>query len=208
MVDGEVKDAIARRAGLRPNQLIATTEADADPSPVSTPATPRSEVLHTRVVTNTVGAQLPIIEIEAQAPNATGAARLANAAVAGLRDYLDSKATLQKVTDTKRLMVSGLGAPQAADVVRGPSNLLAMFVAFLVFAAGCACILGASLLARSWRAVSEEEEEAAAAAAEWAGSSDLEQERAPRWGKRLDEQPATERGAAELMIAERWPRSS
>src|SRR6476469_4634707 len=107
MVDGVVKEAIAHRAGLPTQRLIGITEADSDPtSPAVTP-TRRDFVLKTSVVTNAAGDQLPIIEIEAQAPDRTAAARLGAAAVAGLRDYLDSRAARERIKDADRLQVTG-----------------------------------------------------------------------------------------------------
>jgi hypothetical protein len=203
MVDGEVKDAIARRAGLQPSQLVALTDPDPGETPDQTPVTPHSSVLHTHVVTNTLGAQLPIIEIDAQARDAAGAARLANAAVNGLRDYLDSKAALQRVPDAKRLKVSGLGAPQASDVVRGPGTMLAAVAAIFVLLAGCALILGLTALVRSWRAASDQEvvedEELVAEVAERQGPRGTLRTPSPTRLTRYDEQPASDR-ASELMV--------
>jgi hypothetical protein len=158
MVDGVVKTAIAHRAGLQPNQLIGVTDAATEPSPVVTPKVPRSFILTTKVLTNTGGDQLPIIELDAQAPDRAGAARLATAAIAGLRDYLDSKAALQEIPNADRLQVTSLGAPQATTEVRGPSNVIAIVVVILVFALGCAVILGVLALARGWRDASAREQ--------------------------------------------------
>jgi hypothetical protein len=159
MVDGTVKGAIARRAGVPPEQLDGVSESAAESSAAIGPPDPRASVLTTRVVTNTSGDQLPIIEVDAQAGDARAAARLAGAAVTGLRDYLDSKAALQRIRDAQRLQVTGLGAPQARDVVRGPGGLLALAAAIFVFLAGCATILVVTALARAWRAASDEEED-------------------------------------------------
>jgi hypothetical protein len=158
MVDGTIKAAIARRAGLAPQQFDAISNSSAESSPAVAPPKARSRVLSTQVVTNTVGDELPIIQIEAQAGDATAAAKLAAAAVAGLRDYLNSKAALQRVPDAKRLRVDGLGAPQARDVTRGPRRLFALIAAIAVFAAGCAAIVGVSSLAGAWREASDEEQ--------------------------------------------------
>jgi len=157
MVDGTVKAAIARRAGLRPDQFDGVSESAAETTPADAAPNPRSSVLTTRVVTNTTGDALPIIEIEAQAADAASAARLAGAAVTGLRDYLDTKAAQQRIPDAKRLQVGGLGAAQARDVVRGPRRLFALLATMFVFAAGCAAIVVTSSLARAWRVASEEE---------------------------------------------------
>ena len=119
MVDGTVKAAIAHRAGMRANQLDAISDSAAETTPADPAPRPGTPVLKTTVVTNSSGDQLPIIEIEAQAADAAAAARLAGAAVSGLRDYLNSKAALQRVSNAERLRVDGLGAPQARDVSRG-----------------------------------------------------------------------------------------
>src|SRR4051794_22587130 len=92
MVDGVVKDAIARRAGLPPEKLIALSDAASSPTVAARTPTRKDLVLTTSVVINSGGNGLPIIEIEAQAPDQQGAAKLASAAVEGLRDYLNSTA--------------------------------------------------------------------------------------------------------------------
>lgn len=158
MVDGVVKSAIAHRAGLQPNQLVGMTDATTEPSPVPPPPGPQTFVLKTQVLTNTTGENIPIIEIDAQAPDRAKAATLAAAAVSGLRDYLNSKAALQRVPGADRLQVTGLGAPQASTEVRGPSNVLAIVTVILVFAFGCACALGVVALSRGWRAASAREQ--------------------------------------------------
>jgi hypothetical protein len=158
MVDGVVKTAIAKRAGLRPDDLVGIALSDTDPSAAATPPHgPRASVLTTHVVTDNDGAQLPIIEIEAQAPDATAAAGLANAAIVGLRDYLDSKAAVQRIPDAQRLQVSGLGAPQAQMAARGPKDIFAIAAVIFVFGSGCGCILLVLALVRGWRAASARE---------------------------------------------------
>ncbi len=161
MTEGEVKQAIAKRAGLRPGQLVAVSESAVEPTaaPAAGPVEPRGYVLTTRLVTNASGDPLPIIEIEAQAPDAARAGRLATAAIGGLDAYLDSKAVVEKVSDARRLRVSGLGAPQVRVVERGPRRVIALGAAVFIFLAGCAAILLVSGLARSWRAASEREQD-------------------------------------------------
>jgi hypothetical protein len=162
MVEGVVRAAVAERIGLRPSQLQGVAESAAAPSVAPAPSSttsatnPLAYVLKTRVVASTDG-DLPIIEIEAQAPDAARAAKLANAAVEGFRDYLDSKAATEEVPDAERLRVSGLGAAQAGEVVHGPSPVIALVVALFVFGLGCAAILVSSGAIRAWRAVSTEE---------------------------------------------------
>jgi hypothetical protein len=154
MVDGVVKAAIAERAGIAPEKLVGITEAATEPGPVAKPPSSRDFVLTTRVLTNTGGDQLPIIEIDSQAPDRAAAAKLAIAAVEGLGDYLDSTAALQQVKDADRLKVSGLGAPQAVSEIRGPSNMMAIVAVIFIFALGCAALLGIRALVAALRAAS------------------------------------------------------
>lgn len=160
MTEGGVKAAIARRAGLRPKRLLAVAEtaAAAQTVPQSAKRDPTAPLLMTSLVTSPSGDPLPIIEIETQAADLAGAARLAAAAVSGLRAYLDSKAAVESVPDARRLRVTGLGAPQARMEVRGPKRVVALAAAIFVFLLGCAAIIGVSVLVRSWRAAAAEDD--------------------------------------------------
>ena len=164
MIDGAIKATIAQQAGLHPSQLVGVTNAAVDPSvagvaaaPAATPG-PRAFVLTTQVLTNSAGDELPIIEVDAQAPNRAGAAKLANAAITGLAQYLDSKAAQERIPGADRLQVTGTGVPQAASVARGPSNLIVILIFVVVFVLGCASILGARGLSRGWRAAAAREQ--------------------------------------------------
>jgi hypothetical protein len=152
MADGVVKTAIAERAGIRPEQLEGVAESAPGPPADASPSPAQSHVLTTRVLATPDGDRLPIIEIEAQAPDAARAAKLADAAVTGLRDYLDSKAATEEVPDAERLRVDGLGTPQARMAVRGPRLIFAILAAIFVFGLGCAAILGFFAVVRGWRA--------------------------------------------------------
>jgi hypothetical protein len=156
MVEGEIKSEIARRAGLPPAELEGVAKTAALPAAGATPPDPRGYVLTTDVLSSQDGERLPIIEIEAQAPDAAKAAALADAAVTGLREHLDSKAAADQVKTTDRLQLNPLGGPQARDVVRGPRMALAIAAGIFVFLAGCATILGFFALVRAWRAVDYE----------------------------------------------------
>jgi hypothetical protein len=156
MVDGVVKTAIARAAGLNPNDLVGVSTSVTD-QPVNRPKDPRAPVLTTQVVTDNRSNPLPIIVITAQAGNAAAAGRLANAAVVGLREYLDSTAATEGISAAQRLQVSGLSVPQGQTATRGPSNILAFLAVILVFVLGCACILGVRALMRGWNAASVRE---------------------------------------------------
>jgi hypothetical protein len=158
MVDGSVKAAIAKRAGLKPGQFDATSDSATADSIATAPPKPRGYLLSTHVLTSTSGDALPIIEIQTQAADAGEASRLAQAAVLGLDDYLSSKAAQQRVPGAKRLQVSGLGTPQARDVRRGPRRLFALMAAIVVFSVGCGVIVALSRLARAWQAASDDDD--------------------------------------------------
>ncbi|MGZ5331014.1 MAG: hypothetical protein ACXWFH_06880 [Solirubrobacterales bacterium] len=153
MTEGEIKTIIATDAGLDPSELGAGVEFEgALPADLSRAAgDPEAHVLTARTATDPDGVPLPIIEIEAQAPDSAAAVRLADAAVAGLGGYLASKAANESVPNARRLQVTGLGAPQVRQEIRGPKRVVALGLAVFVFLCGCAGILVLSALAPGWR---------------------------------------------------------
>jgi hypothetical protein len=156
MVDGVVEDAIAKRAGLHPDELIGIGSTEAvDPS--APKPGPRDYTLTTGVALDNSGDQLPIITIDTRAPDVKGAERLANAAVAGLNGYLDSQAAVHIVPTGRRLRVTGLGPAQAGVAVHGPSHVLAVFLTLLILTIGCAVLLLVPAIFRSWHAASYDE---------------------------------------------------
>jgi hypothetical protein len=153
MVEGEIKAGIARRAGLRPEQLVAVAPVSAGSDPIggSVPDDPHASVLTLHVATNDAGAQLPIIDVETRAPDTVRAAALANAAVTGLASYLDSQAAAERVPDARRLQLRRLGRAQAVELTLGPGMPIALAVGVLIFSAECALLLLVVGLARGWR---------------------------------------------------------
>ena len=148
MVEGEVKKAIALRAGLRPREISATAISPGD---VTKPSSSKDYSLTTSVLTNTDMIELPIIKVDTRAPSPALAAKLANAAAGGLSEYLDSKAAAEKVGADERLRVKTFGAAQGNTASRGPGRLLALAAAIFIFLGGCAVILICSALASAWR---------------------------------------------------------
>ena len=94
---------------------------------------------------------LPIIAVSAQAPDADQAARLANAASTGLRDYLRSVAGAQNVPAARQVVISSLGAAQSAEVVKGGSRLIALVAFVFIFGLACFGVIMISGIARGWR---------------------------------------------------------
>jgi len=159
MAEGDLKAAIAQRAGLTPADLLAVSES-AEESQTVSPTDLRASDIHllrTRVVRDSNGGQLPIIEVETQAPDSAGATRLVNAAVTGVSEYLDSKAAGEQIADRRRLKVSSLGINPGRLVVRGPGLLIGAGAGILAFLLGCAAILAVSALSRNWREAEAQE---------------------------------------------------
>lgn len=166
MVDGTIKSAIAHKAGLQPQQLVgvnaAVTEPSASgPSPVVPPSGRDAYVITTQVMTDSAGDQLPIIALQAQAPTSAAAEKLTNATISALRDYLNSRASVEDVSITNRLQVGALGLSQATTETMGPSKSLAVIAALLVFLLGCGLILGVPGFRRAWRAAARRERDSA-----------------------------------------------
>lgn len=164
MVDGGIKNAIARRAGVPPKRLLAHVETPDDPGP---PLTARSLSYKTGAALTADMAQLPIVKVETQAPTVKQAIDLANDAVAGLGDYLNTKAAAETVSDSRRLRVSPLGTAQGHEAARGPGRMMALAVMVFVFFAGCAMILVVSALVRGWHATVASED-----SDDWNGPAD------------------------------------
>lgn len=187
MVDGTIKSAIAQRVGVQPNQLVglttAATESSAsEPSssgsaPVSVPSGPSVYALTSQILTDNAGNNLPIIQLSAQAPTATTASRLANAAITSLSDYVASKAAAERIPHSDRLDINGLNSSPAATEVRGPSKIIGVVVVLLVILIGCSTILGIQALVRGWRAASAREQ--AKTVSPGSGNLDWEDERVP-----------------------------
>jgi hypothetical protein len=153
MAQGDAKAAIARRAGISPTKLV--TVAPSDPSqgaPAGVAGNPNAEALVFHTLTNDSGDNLPIIGVDAQARTGQRAAELANASVAGLEEYLHSKASVEGIPEHRQLRVRALSVAQGQDVVHGPTLVLAAAATVLTFGALCSILLIGFALARNWRA--------------------------------------------------------
>lgn len=154
-----LKDRIARRAGIAPDQLIAIRPSVgpvSDPTPLETGATvstgdPRAQILSVRVHES-----LPIIGADTQAPDPATAARISDAAVAELDLYLKNAASAGAVPEARKLLVEPLGPARSSLVTRGPRRTTAVITAVLLFLVWCGGILISSTLARNWRQASEQ----------------------------------------------------
>jgi hypothetical protein len=165
MASGPVKAAIARRVGVSPDTFDAIPPvqegaAASRPPPTPTPGDDASAL----VLTIETETDVPIISFRSQAPDAAGAARLADGAVQGLRDYLGSIAAAQKVPQARQLVVTQLGRAGAGTEMRGRSRIYALIAALLVFSLMCAVAVVLPGIARRWSAIAADEEARAAGA--------------------------------------------
>jgi hypothetical protein len=154
MASSPVKAIIASHAGVDQNALIAIAPSSSGPV-VSTLLSQRAAASASNpesyILTLSSDEALPIISVDVQAPDAQQAARLADAATTGLRDYLKSVAAAQNVPNARQLVISTLGPAQSGNVVRGPRRLIAIFAALFIFGFACAAVIVVSGLARGWR---------------------------------------------------------
>jgi capsular polysaccharide biosynthesis protein len=170
MATQPVQRLVAQKAGIKVSQLVTVAPAmsGATVSTLSVDATQAAAKPTSYVLTITADAALPLVTFSAQAPTADAAARLANAAEAGLRDYLASITSTTNVPQGHRYVIKELGGARAADVTRGPRKLMGAMVAFVLFAMGCGAIIAVTGIVRSWRAVAEAERHDQRVAAELA----------------------------------------
>jgi hypothetical protein len=162
LVVGELKNEVAKRAGLAPNKLIGGTDASATAGAAgpgdATKAAPTTARLHTSVLLSTDQVQLPIIKIDAQAKTPVLAARITSAATETLSSYVAKKAESEGVSADKRLNIRSLGAPVVDQEIRGPRHLLALLAGLLVLGMGCAAIVMVPAFLRAWRLSGEDDE--------------------------------------------------
>jgi hypothetical protein len=95
---------------------------------------------------------LPTIIINSQAPTTRQAVALANAAAAGLRNYVTAVETTEGVPPHKRVRIRQLGFAHGAVVNGGIRKSLAVIVFVLVFLLWCVLILVFDRFRKNWRA--------------------------------------------------------
>jgi hypothetical protein len=162
MTSSPMKDEIAQRAGISPDELIAvpplsmTAVAGSGTAPgVKVRAGDRKASLLKVTIPELQSGQIPIISVRTQAPDQSTAGRLANASIVVLEEHLTSVANLDKVPTPRRVIVRPLGRAQASVEAHGPGKKLAIVVAVVLFGFAAATVLGIVALASGWRTASE-----------------------------------------------------
>jgi hypothetical protein len=162
MTGGPLKNAIAKEAGISPDQLAVVPPANVNtpgvtPAPVTPPASRGLADVDATILNLTVDETLPILHVTAQAPGVETASELSSATIVALRHYLGSVAASQHIPAAHQLVVRKFGAPVAQVATRGLPRRVALIVTILLALLGCGAIVGASWFARSWRQVEEAE---------------------------------------------------
>ncbi len=152
LVTRPLRDDIASHAGVPTTQLItqlsSTTEPGTPPAAADNvtvqPGDPNANILSLQT-----SETVPIITVNAQAPEEKTAARLAESTVSTLQDYLDSIAT--RVPEDRKLVMRALGKPTSATALRGPRKSHAILMFVVLMALWCGAILALSALTKAWR---------------------------------------------------------
>jgi capsular polysaccharide biosynthesis protein len=172
MRSNAVVQAIAKRMGVPAASIVAQgpfTTADGTqgiPRPAPARANEvRGEAVQYRL-TFDYQQDLPIVSIYAQAPDGASATRLANAAVAGVTDYIHALEQQTNVPAHDQTTVRALGAPVGGTVTAGAKPLMAVLAFIAVFVFGCVLLIAFVSLARMLRQISMEESVEAAGEAE------------------------------------------
>ncbi len=158
MATSPLKDQIARRAGIPARSLIASVPSIGlalEPKPLDNSNTSNPRANKLKVSFNE---ELPIITAEAQAATPQTAARISGAAVDQLGAYLKSVAASDEVPNARKLVISPLGPPRSAIVIRGPRRLFAIAAFIFVFGLWCTGLVIFSRLANQWRLAAAEED--------------------------------------------------
>lgn len=160
---------IGRRAGVPPEAIKASTPRTPNsPRPFASPGAEKkaSDLLRSTDqyrLDIEANPTVPVLRIFAQAPTARGAEELANAAVDGLRDYLNQQANAEGVTLAEQVRLQQLGRASGA-VINGGVRIQLMFLTFLVaFAASAAAAIFMARVRRGFRLADEQNPAVAAA---------------------------------------------
>jgi hypothetical protein len=151
-----VREFIARRAGITPDQIQAVGPVTPDvpralPEPGHEPGT--KDVLRSTDeyrIDVQVQPTAPIIDIYVQAPSADAANDLARSSVAGLRDYLSTLAAQQQIGPSDQVKLLQLGGSPASVINPGVNVELALVTFFLVLGASSAALLFLTRVRKGW----------------------------------------------------------
>jgi hypothetical protein len=145
-----VRADIARRAGLTPSELAIIGPSQGKPPLEISLAVAATEVANATtepyLIAVSADGTIPIISMSVAAPNAAGAARVADAAAASLLQVMKDK-----TKGAPGLQIERLGLPQAKTIVDGPRKVMGVAAAFVFMVLWCSGIVLCTGLLRQWR---------------------------------------------------------
>jgi hypothetical protein len=157
----QVLSLIGRHAGLQGSQIYAEGPVNLDlPRVVQEPTDLQRnvqidhETIPYRIEFNQ-NPNIPVIGVDAQAPTLAGAERLANAAVAGLRDYISSLQTDGQVVAGHRVVLRQLGAATGSVDAPNAAKALAVLAFLGTFILWCVLVLAGGRMLEIWRRSAE-----------------------------------------------------
>ncbi len=149
-----IRLSVASAVRLDPDELIAIPPSQAEAvtaTPLAAAAAARLEDARARTMTMRIEPNLPIIAVDAQAPDQRTARAIVDAAFVAVSDELVRLGSAQRLPPDRRLVVTRLGTARSATVVRGPRRLYGPVAAAVVFTLLCAGIVVGGAVAREWR---------------------------------------------------------
>jgi hypothetical protein len=162
MTVGPLKDAIAKRAGVSPNDLVVVPPASPETPGVAPEAVKTSQSRNVpdakaTILTLSTDDTLPILHVVAQAPDPSTASKLSGGAIVELRRYLGSVAATQDIPAAHQLVVRPFGTPLVGTATRGLPRSLALAATIVLILLGCGAIVGGAWFIRSWKQIEEAE---------------------------------------------------
>lgn len=162
MTAGPLKDAIAKSAGIAPEDLTVVPPASIEatgvaPAPVTTSKSRGVPDAEAKILTLSTDDALPILHVVAQAPDADTASKLSGSTIVELRRYLGSVAATQHIPAAHQLVVRQFGTPLVGTATRGLPRSLALAATIFLILLGCGAIVSGSWFVRSWRQIGEAE---------------------------------------------------
>jgi hypothetical protein len=151
-----VLEKVARRAGIPADRLSGAARTPGVPYTFTQPDSEEraSQILDARApyrLEAQASAGEPVLAVYAQAPTPAAAARLADAAVLGLQDYLRALARRQHVAVARLPVLRTLGPPRAAVISSHGALIVGAFTFVTAFGVTAALLFGLVALARRRR---------------------------------------------------------
>jgi hypothetical protein len=163
MASPPVRSFIARRAGISPSLIEAAAPATPDvPRSFTEPGSEKraSDILRASDryrLSIEASPSVPILAVYAEAPTGEGAVKVADAAVAGLQDYLNTVAAQQRLPAAEQVRLKQLGLATGGVINHSVKMQIAGLTFAVVFALCCAALLGFRRIRSGWKHAAQAE---------------------------------------------------